>query len=310
MWRDTAFNSVVLPEPVPPEIRILTRQRAAMSRNCAICSDKFLLPTIMSSVIFCLGNLRIEMVPPFKHQRRQHDIDAAAIGEPGIDHRARLVDPPANRRWRYAARYAQRAGHYETARWSFPACRAARHRYRTDRSTRISVTSSSWSSGSSGPRPTISSVNSSARAASSISLSWTFSSVAMALTSSRLPLQPCGHTRGDRRIDALHQAFRGRALLVHRVRSNRRRNPARIIGFRTRRDAVSRRFEQCGGRIRSFSFLGPPPAPPPSLLLRPEISNARVAIASANLPRLARRDLSMMRRRAHQAGRNGISLLA
>ena len=32
-----------------------------------------------------------------EHERRQDDVDAAAVGEPGIDHRARLVDAPADR---------------------------------------------------------------------------------------------------------------------------------------------------------------------------------------------------------------------
>ena len=65
MCCDTAFSNVVLPEPVPPEIRMLSRERAAISSSRAISGDRFCCRTIVSSVRLCLGNLRIEIVPPF-----------------------------------------------------------------------------------------------------------------------------------------------------------------------------------------------------------------------------------------------------
>ncbi len=43
------------------------------------------------------GNLRIEMRAAVEHERRQDDVDAAAVGEPRVDHRARLVDAAPDR---------------------------------------------------------------------------------------------------------------------------------------------------------------------------------------------------------------------
>jgi hypothetical protein len=37
---DMAFSSVVLPEPVPPEIRMLRRERAAIFSTVAIAAEK------------------------------------------------------------------------------------------------------------------------------------------------------------------------------------------------------------------------------------------------------------------------------
>ena len=34
---------------------------------------------------------------PVERERREHRVHATAVGEPGVDHRARLVDPPADR---------------------------------------------------------------------------------------------------------------------------------------------------------------------------------------------------------------------
>ena len=64
IMRDRALSSVVLPEPVPPEIRMLRRTRAAIFSTMAICGDRFLWRSMMSRVIFCLENFRIEMVGP------------------------------------------------------------------------------------------------------------------------------------------------------------------------------------------------------------------------------------------------------
>jgi hypothetical protein len=65
MCCDTAFNNVVLPEPVPPEINMLRRERVAISKSRDTSADKFCCRTIMSSVRLCFGNLRIEIDPPF-----------------------------------------------------------------------------------------------------------------------------------------------------------------------------------------------------------------------------------------------------
>ena len=62
--RDSALSSVVLPEPVPPEIRMLSRQRAAIFSSVAIAGEMLPLAAIVSSVIVFLENLRIEIDAP------------------------------------------------------------------------------------------------------------------------------------------------------------------------------------------------------------------------------------------------------
>src|ERR1044071_2313177 len=62
--RDMAFSSVVFPDPVPPEIRILSRHRAAIFSTVAIDDDMLLLAAMMSSVIDFLENFRIETEAP------------------------------------------------------------------------------------------------------------------------------------------------------------------------------------------------------------------------------------------------------
>src|SRR5882762_1705727 len=81
IMRDSALSSVVLPEPVPPEIRMLSRQRAAIFSTVAIAGEMLAPAAIVSRVMLFFENLRIE-------------IDAAAIRQTGVDQRPRLVDAP------------------------------------------------------------------------------------------------------------------------------------------------------------------------------------------------------------------------
>ena len=60
--RDRALSRVVLPEPVPPEIRMLSRQRAAIFSNVAICGEMLACCAMVSRVIDFFENLRIEML--------------------------------------------------------------------------------------------------------------------------------------------------------------------------------------------------------------------------------------------------------
>ena len=62
--RHMAFSSVVLPEPVPPEIRMLRRPRPAIFSTVAMSGEMLPCRAITSSVISFLENLRIEMVGP------------------------------------------------------------------------------------------------------------------------------------------------------------------------------------------------------------------------------------------------------
>ena len=62
--RDRALSNVVLPEPVPPEIRMLSRQRAAIFSSVAIAGEMLPFCAMMSRVIVFLENLRIEIEAP------------------------------------------------------------------------------------------------------------------------------------------------------------------------------------------------------------------------------------------------------
>ena len=53
-----------MPEPVPPEIRMLRRQRPAIFRTVAMSGEMLPCRAITSRVISFLENLRIEMVGP------------------------------------------------------------------------------------------------------------------------------------------------------------------------------------------------------------------------------------------------------
>src|SRR5438552_2500293 len=64
IMRESAFNSVVLPEPVPPEMRMLSRQREAILSTVAIAGDIEAFAAMTSSVIDFLENLRIEIDAP------------------------------------------------------------------------------------------------------------------------------------------------------------------------------------------------------------------------------------------------------
>src|SRR6266849_3485011 len=61
---DSALSRVVLPEPVPPEIRMLSRHRAATFNTVAIAGEMEPFATIVSSVMVFLENLRIEIIAP------------------------------------------------------------------------------------------------------------------------------------------------------------------------------------------------------------------------------------------------------
>src|SRR3546814_10652278 len=55
---------VVLPEPVPPEIRMFSRAAAAMRSTVAMAGETLPCLAIRSSVMPCLANLRMEMEAP------------------------------------------------------------------------------------------------------------------------------------------------------------------------------------------------------------------------------------------------------
>src|SRR3546814_20891156 len=58
---DSAFSNVVLPEPVPPEIRMLRRLREAIFSTVAMGGEMLFCWVITSSVMPFLEHLRIEI---------------------------------------------------------------------------------------------------------------------------------------------------------------------------------------------------------------------------------------------------------
>src|SRR5258707_8803110 len=62
--RDSALSSVVLPEPVPPEIRMFSRQRDAIFNTVAIAGEMLPPAAIVSRVMLFFENLRIEIDAP------------------------------------------------------------------------------------------------------------------------------------------------------------------------------------------------------------------------------------------------------
>ena len=97
MNEESAFSSVVLPEPVPPLIRML-RRAATSSRSSAISSAGTEPRSISSS-----GpgrrfvKRRIEIVTPVDRQRRDDHVDPRAVLEPAVGDRAELVDAASER---------------------------------------------------------------------------------------------------------------------------------------------------------------------------------------------------------------------
>ena len=93
---DKALSIVVLPEPVPPEMMMFMRLAPAIFSTVAIFSDIEPKPRIMSMVIGFSENLRIEMAVPRRRERRDDDVDAAAVLEAGVGQRRGLIDAAAD----------------------------------------------------------------------------------------------------------------------------------------------------------------------------------------------------------------------
>src|SRR5262245_30316875 len=95
MKADIAFSVVVLPVPVPPEIRMLSFPCTQAERNCAafgVIDPKL----IRSSIVYgSRENFRIVRVGP---RSARGGMIALTRGQSGVHHRRRLVDPAADRR--------------------------------------------------------------------------------------------------------------------------------------------------------------------------------------------------------------------
>ena len=92
------LSIVVLPEPVPPETTMFRRAFTQASRNSTISGVAVPKRTRSSIVNGVAENFRMVMHRPDQRQRRDDGVHAGAIGQAGVDHRARLVDAAADRR--------------------------------------------------------------------------------------------------------------------------------------------------------------------------------------------------------------------
>ena len=95
---ERTLRKVVLPEPVPPETKTLRRASMHARRNSNISGvDGPESDQVLDRV------RRLRELPdgdhrPDQRQRRDDRVDARAVGQAGVDARARLVDAPAERR--------------------------------------------------------------------------------------------------------------------------------------------------------------------------------------------------------------------
>ena len=97
---ESAFRSVVLPEPVPPEMRMLQLRLDAAPRGSRPTPRDSEPMLIMSSSAEALARLNFRIVSsgPGERERRDDRVDAAAVGKARVDHRRRLVDAAADLR--------------------------------------------------------------------------------------------------------------------------------------------------------------------------------------------------------------------
>ena len=98
MKDESAFSSVVLPEPVPPQTSRLQRRRTARPSSSASGAVSVPLATSSSGVKPRRRKRRIVEHRPVERERRDHHVHARAVGQAGVDERLGLVDAAAERR--------------------------------------------------------------------------------------------------------------------------------------------------------------------------------------------------------------------
>ena len=98
MKLDSVFSSVVLPEPVPPEMMMFSRALIAPSKQ----HHHFRREGLVVQQVFELQRIGAEAANgharPVQGQRRNDGVETRAVGQPGVDHRADFVDAPAHLR--------------------------------------------------------------------------------------------------------------------------------------------------------------------------------------------------------------------
>ena len=95
---ESAFSSVVLPVPVPPEMRMLSSAWTQSRRNVdGLRRDRAEIDHVVERQTL-LRELADRDERAGERQRRDDHVDAASVREARIDHRRRLVDPAADLR--------------------------------------------------------------------------------------------------------------------------------------------------------------------------------------------------------------------
>ena len=96
MKEDMTLSVVVLPEPVPPLIRMFSRPRTQASRTSAAAPRQGSHGDQILDGERVLGELADGQRAAVEGDGRQHRVDAAAVGQAGVDHGAGLIDAPAD----------------------------------------------------------------------------------------------------------------------------------------------------------------------------------------------------------------------
>jgi hypothetical protein len=89
---DRMLSSVVLPAPVPPDTRMLSRPATAAFRNVSIGCVSDWLRTRSAAPSLSVLKRRIESTGTVNRERRNHGIDTRAVEQSGVDHRTGFVD--------------------------------------------------------------------------------------------------------------------------------------------------------------------------------------------------------------------------
>ena len=236
--------------------------RPAISSTRATCGVSEPYVDQLGEIDLLPGEFADRDVRAVERQRREHDVDAGAVLEPRIDHRAGFVDAAADRGGDALADVGDMRGVAEIARSTGPACRARSTNTRFGPLTMMSVMVSSSSSGSSGPRPSMSSTSSPASWRCSRPLSWMCCSVAISDSTRSTSSGSVGRHVGEERDRAAPGRPRAARRSVGRLRG---RDPAAAGAARVwlampawqrrrrRMTAASTRRPPAGGRPKEGS---------------------------------------------------------
>ena len=95
---DSALSVVVLPEPVPPQTRIVARERTARARKSSSGRRQRPVGDQVVGREAAAAEAADRQRRPVERERRDHDVHARAVRQPRVGQRLGLVDPAAERR--------------------------------------------------------------------------------------------------------------------------------------------------------------------------------------------------------------------